>query len=114
MSTYVQFGKYHFEVVEHRPLGYEVWNISSDITPGYLPFCRLKSIQPFEGGRAIETDTLKVMKCDDAKAILDAIGYGPETPAEMAAYIEAHKKDEPTICTRMERALAPFTEVWNR
>ena len=47
-----------YEVVSTWPFGYEIWNIGKNNAPeGYLPFCRLSAIQPFPGGRTIETDT---------------------------------------------------------
>ena len=51
-----------YEVVTEPPLGYIIWNIGDNAPEGYLPFCRLKFMQPFEGGREIESDTLKAMK----------------------------------------------------
>lgn len=65
-----------YEVVTEPPLGYIIWNIGDNAPEGYLPFCRLKFMQPFEGGREIESDTLKAMKCDGAREILAAIGLG--------------------------------------
>lgn len=87
-------GGHVFEVVNHVPLGYHVWNIGRNMVDGYLPFCRLKQVQPFEGGREIETDTLKAIKCDGAQVILSAIGHGPETPKEMERFIEKAKTAE--------------------
>ncbi len=74
---------------------------------GYLPFCRLKPVQPFPGGRAIETDTLRAMKCDGAQTILAAIGYGPNTPAQMEQFIQEHEGHEvhSTAVERMKAAL---------
>lgn len=44
------------------PKGYQVWNIGNYKPKGYIPYCRLKTIQPFEGGRDIEADTLLALK----------------------------------------------------
>lgn len=44
------------------PKGYQVWNIGNHMPKGYIPYCRLKTIQPFDGGRDIETDTLLALK----------------------------------------------------
>lgn len=62
---------------------HSVWNIGDNAPEGYLPFCRLKFMQPFEGGREIDSDTLKAMKCDGAREILAATGLGAETSAEV-------------------------------
>ena len=70
-----QFGEDVFELVNEVPLGYTVWNIGcksngGHMTDGYLPLCRMKRDQPFEGGRAIEPDTLKAIKIEGAQTIL--------------------------------------------
>lgn len=108
----ITLGKYTFKVVDHRPIGYKIWNIGHNMIPGYLPFCRLKNPQPFPGGQSIETDTLRAMKCDEAQTILAAIGYGPETPEQMEQYIKRNKNKYPEICARMKTALEPFKKVW--
>ena len=46
-----------FEIVDKITLGYEVWNIGSNMAEGYLPLCRLKAVQPFPGGREIDIAT---------------------------------------------------------
>lgn len=79
-----------FELVESVPPGYQIWNIGKNMADGYLPLCRLCAVQPFRGGRNIEVDTLKAIKCDGAQIILAAVGYGPNTPAQMEKYIKKH------------------------
>lgn len=37
---------------------------------GYLPLCRLKMIQPFDGVREVETDTLKAIRIEDIPGIM--------------------------------------------
>ena len=89
-----------YEVVTEPPLGYIIWNIGDNAPEGYLPFCRLKFMQPFEGGREIESDTLKAMKCD-----------GAETSAEMKEFIKKHERNPRRSweCERM-RAAIPYLE----
>ena len=72
-----------FELVDRVPLGYSIWNIGENMADGYLPLCRLAAVQPFPGGRSIEVDTLKAIKCEGAQEILAAAGWGPETLDEM-------------------------------
>lgn len=100
-----------YEVVTEPPLGYIIWNIGSNAPEGYLPFCRLKAVQPFDGGREIEPDTLKAMKCDGAKEILAAIGLGAETSAEMKKFIKKHERNARRSweCERMRTAI-PYLE----
>lgn len=98
-----------FELVDRVLVGYHIWNIGEHMVDGYLPLCRLAAIQPFPGGRTIELDTLKAIKCEGAQIILAAIGYGPETPEEMEQYIEQYSnKDIHALeIERMKKAL-PF------
>ena len=100
-----------YEVVAEPPLGYIIWNIGDNAPEGYLPFCRLKSMQRFKGGREIESDTLKAMKCDGAREILAAIGLGAETSAEMKKFIKkiTHTAKSAVTCERM-RAAIPYLE----
>jgi hypothetical protein len=100
-----------YEVVTEPPLGYIIWNIGDNAPEGYLPFCRLKFMQPFEGGREIESDTLKAIKCDGAREILAAIGLGAETSAEMKEFIKKHERNPRRSweCERM-RAAIPYLE----
>ncbi len=102
-----------FELVDRVLVGYHIWNIGEHMVDGYLPLCRLAPVQPFPGGRNIETNTLKAIKCDGAQTILAAIGYGPETPDEMEQYIEKHeRKGTRTIeVERMKKALPFMREI---
>lgn len=83
-----------FELVNEVPLGYMVWNIGANMAPGYLPLCRLCAIQPFEGARNIETDTLKAIKIEGAEYILDAIGHGQDTLEEMEQYVKQYRNSK--------------------
>lgn len=82
-----------FELVDHVPLGYSIWNIGKNMADGYLPLCRLAAVQPFPGGRNIEVDTLKAIKCEGAQVILEAAGWGPETPEQMERYIKKNEEN---------------------
>ena len=100
---------HEFELVDRIPLGYSVWNIGKNMADGYLPLCRLAAIQPFPGGRNIEADTLKAIKCEGAQLILAAVGWGPETPKQMEQYIKKNEKNphKQFEVKRMKKAL-PF------
>lgn len=105
-----------FELVDSVLPGYTIWNIGKNMVDGYLPLCRLKPVQPFPGGREIEADTLKAIKCDGAQVILAAVGYGPGTPEEMEKYISKHKGTgrHATAVERMEEALPYMHRLkWN-
>ena len=55
-----------FAVVDDISPGYEIWNVSIDMPDGYLPLCRLKMFQPFEGGQEVDTKALQAIKIADA------------------------------------------------
>ena len=76
--------------------------------------CRLAYFQPFPGGRNIEVETLKAIKCEGAQTILAAIGWGPETPEEMERYIEKHERKgtHAMEVERMKYGLAAIKETW--
>lgn len=102
-------GKHTFELVDSVPRGYMIWSIGKNMIDGYLPLCRLKrpSEQPFEGGRAIEPDTLKAIKVDGAQTILAAVGYGPDDIPSMERYVKRYGKSEkPVTRRRVERMKA--------
>lgn len=108
-----------FELVDSVLPGYHIWNIGKNMIDGYLPLCRLALFQPIPGGRKIEVETLKAIKCDGAQTILVAIGYGPETPEQMEKYIERYSKEGPSglhalEVERMKKALPFMREIkWN-
>lgn len=111
---------YTFRLVDRVLPGYMIWNIGRQHMPeGYLPLCRLAFFQPFPGGRNIEVDTLMAIKTDGTHTILDAIGYGPNTPEEMETYIKEHKAAKPGSCAyaevqRMKKALPFMRKIkWN-
>ena len=103
-----------FELVDRVPRGYFVWNIGKNMIDGYLPLCRLAYFQPFPGGRNIEVETLKAIKCEGAQTILAAIGWGPETPEEMERYIEKHERKGTHIMEveSMKKALPLMRQIW--
>lgn len=63
-------GKNRFEIIDWIPMGYDIWNIGENMADGYLPLCRLKMIQPFDGAREVETDTLKAIRIEDIPMIM--------------------------------------------
>ena len=103
-----------FELVDRVPRGYLIWNIGKNMVDGYLPLCRLAYFQPFPGGRNIEVETLKAIKCEGAQTILAAIGWGPETPEEMERYIEKHERIGTHIMEveSMKKALPLMRQIW--
>lgn len=115
-----QFGEDVFELVNEVPLGYTVWNIGcksngGHMTDGYLPLCRLKRDQPFEGGRAIEPDTLKAIKIEGADKVMKAFSLGFNTQEKMVFYAKRFRNvKKPEIMRRVaicEAAIAVMRQL---
>lgn len=108
-----------FEIVDFVPLGYQIWNIGKNAPDGYLPLCRVKGNQPFDGGMEIESDTLKAIKIEGAQTILAAIGGGQNTIKSMERYIKRYRNAKPGTYSykqvkRMEKALPIIKSIkWN-
>lgn len=103
--THTALGKTHtYEIVSKMPCGFEIWNIGNNAPEGYLPLCRLRGCQKFEGGREIDADALKAIKADGAAEILAAVGFGPKTVKEMSRYIKRYSNSKSTyVKNRIER-----------
>ena len=84
-------GEYTFEVIDEIPCGYEFWNIGKNMTEGYLPLCRLSAIQPFEGGRCVDVESLKAIKLDGAQIVLAASVHGQTTVEAMEKYLARYQ-----------------------
>ena len=94
-----------FELVDEVPPGHMVWNIGRHMAPGYLPLCRLLFLQPFEGARRIDPDSLKAIRIDGAEHILKATGWaGDCTVSQMEQYVKDHRDDEDE-CARYQAEL---------
>ena len=81
---------YDFEVMDEVPFGYEVWNINPIIREEgiYIPFCRLKPFQRFEGGRDIEPKSLKAVKIETVKRYMEHPVEKLSVTKEIERYIE--------------------------
>ncbi len=63
--------RYSFEVVEKIPYNYHIWNVNKNLIEGYIPLIQLSPHQGFEGGRSVNTETMKAIKCEDYQEIMD-------------------------------------------
>lgn len=81
-----------FDIVNHWPLGYKIWNIGSNMADGYLPLCRLSANQPFDGARQIEVGTLKCIPVRQAQDILKVAHCGGDL-SEFRDYIDMYNAD---------------------
>lgn len=100
-----------FEIVNHVPLGYQIWNIGKNMPDGYLPLCRV-----IPSMYRVEADTLKAIKIDGAQKILAAVGGGENTIEKMERYIQKHqdaKSDtwEYLQVQRMKEALPVMRQI---
>lgn len=105
-----------FEIIDYVPANYQIWNIGETMPDGYLPLCKLKSIQRFEGGRDIENDSLKAIKTEGAQTILKAVGGGQNTIESMERYIKRYAKSKPGTRSyrqveRMKKALPYMYQI---
>lgn len=104
-----------FEVVDEIPYGYMIWNIGKHMVDGYLPLCRLAERQPFPGGRSINVNTLKAIKCDGAQTILAVTTYGQGTIKEMEEFLTKYKgtrnPDKQSHMKQVEAALLVLRNV---
>lgn len=97
-----------FEIVDFVPLGYTIWNIGKNMPEGYLPLCRLKAIQEFDGGRSIEPETLKAIRIPEAQLILSAAHYG-DTLDSMEKFVKRYENDgKMTWCVDRVKEALPY------
>lgn len=87
MNSIITIGCDSFRIVEEVPDGYKIWNVGANMLKGYIPLCRHKMHQPFDGAYEIETDTLLAIKTDGADKIMAAIGGGCHTVALMQKFL---------------------------
>lgn len=111
MRTTIAVGDDIFEVVDHVPLGYQVWNIGKNMPEGYLPLCRA-----IPGTYRVEVDTLKAIKIDGAQKILAAVHGGQNTIMKMERYIKRYQNAKPGSVAhlrvqRMREALPAMREI---
>ena len=103
-GRYTYSGRHVFEIVDSIPKGYEIWSIGKNMVDGYLPLCRLKQEQPYEGARQVEEDTLKAIKCEKAQTVFLAFGYGPNSIKSMERYVKRYEKSKtPYVMRRVQR-----------
>lgn len=110
---------YQFQIVDSVPFGYEVWH--AHVIPGeYLPLCRLSKYQRFEGGRQVDTENLKAIKCDGVEVLLDAVFYGIgtlEKAEEIVSRYQKHERKPKYKAEQLKRAKAALPYLrqikWN-
>ena len=114
---YIEVNGDRFEIVESVPLGYQIWNIGSNMPAGYLPLCRVKQIQPFNGCTEIETDTLKAVKAEKAQNILAVACCGATTLQKMWEYVQENISAKPgtyarSMAEKIKKILPDVEEIW--
>ena len=76
---------YTFELVDHVPRGYVIWNIGKNMVPGYLP---LVLTGDRDGCQVLPGAIKYAVKVDGAQTILAAIGWGELDVQAMEQYIK--------------------------
>lgn len=99
-------GKHTFEVINHIPAGYEIWNIGKNMIDGYLPI-----VQVGKDGHSVNTQTMKAIKIDGAQTILAAVGRGQKTIKEMETYIKRYSNAKGIATQRHVERLKKALEV---
>lgn len=84
-----------FEVVDHIPLGYTIWNIGHNMPADWLPLCQLNHQQPFPGCCEVNTRTLKAIQTENAELLKSIAGFGCGTLFKAESFINQHKKAKP-------------------
>lgn len=100
-----------FEIVEEFLNGYLVWNIGRNNAPlDYIPLCRLKMVQPFDGGRSIDMDTLKLIYAPESglwSRVMEEAGKKEIGPKQFYE-IKTQVKEEQDLISRMSEKDMPF------
>ena len=78
-----------YEIVNSIPAGYDVWFIGDYAPKGYIPLC--EPITP--GSFSINPNTLKAIKTEHAKEIMDASAYCKIS--EMEQYVKRYANARP-------------------
>ena len=110
MVEKIIYGEHTFEIVDSVPRGYQIWNIGKNMIDGYLPLVEVGG----HDGYAVNTDTMKAIKIDDAQVILSAVGRGQYTIKQMETYIKRHKKSKNMVTLRHVEKLEKALEVMHR
>lgn len=83
-----------FMLINYVPEHELIWNIGENMADGYVPFCRLKNIQPFDGAMEIDTNSLKAVRMDGAEKVLKAVRYGQNTVKKMRNYVKKYSNSK--------------------
>ena len=84
---------------------------------GYLPLCRVKQIQPFDGCTEIITHALKATKIEAAQDILAVACCGATTLQKMREYVQKNIGAKPEsyaryMAEKIKKILPDVEEIW--
>lgn len=80
-----------FKIAHVIPSGYTIWNIGTKMPSGYLPICRFKQQQPFDGAREIIKTSLIAVTLPEAQLILNLVSHGINTIDKMQIYVKRYE-----------------------
>lgn len=125
MQTIEQVNRFNgnsdvYRVEQKAPKGnYVIWNIGKNAPVGYVPFCRILP-GPHEWSRNIDRNDLVAVPSKGAEAIMEAVGFGPDTSEAMRKFVAAGEKHPSEtgryaewILERMRKAI-PYLEEMGR
>ena len=82
ITVKTRYNEHTFEIIDHVPAGYQIWNIGKNMTDGYLPLCKV-----IPNSYDVEINTLKAIKMDGAQVILSAIEIPENSDFEISPYL---------------------------
>lgn len=86
--NYLCVNENRFKIAHVIPSGYTIWNIGTKMSSGFLPICRLKQQQPFDGAREIIEESLIAIPLPEAQLILNLVSQGINTMSKMQSYVK--------------------------
>lgn len=97
---------YRFEIADHIPSGYVVWNIGDHMHDGYIPLTMLKP-----GTFEIRSDTLKAIALppDEVALLRKAAAWGIDSKKHAA--LAAKRRKNPAEVALAKEALEIFKRI---
>lgn len=91
-TNYLRVKENQLKIAHAIPSGYTIWNIGTNMPSGFLPICKLKQQQPFDGAREIIEESLIAVPLPEAQLILSLVSQGINTIGKMQSYVKRFEK----------------------
>ena len=101
-----------FTVMDKAPSNYIVWNIPTDATPGYIPFCTILKDARYEWKMEVNTSNLIAIPCttEEKEIIKKAANRGCGNLNQTKKYLARKTHDKETRA-RAEKALPIYEKL---